>query len=68
MNGKESLIERIEESFIAIAYAEADDYRDFLDAVRNEKEIVPEFVHPDECQYVDNDPSYLESQISWEKS
>ncbi len=61
MKKRQSFIESIEESFMAIAYAEAADYRDFLNVLRYENERLAEFAHPDECQYGDNDLCYLES-------
>lgn len=57
---KKSFPEKIEESFMAIAYAEAADLQDFLSLTKEEREK-GKFVHPDECQYGDNDLCYSES-------
>ncbi len=54
---RKSFPEKIEESFLAIAYAEAADLKDFLNVLKSEKD----FVHPDECQYGDNEMCCLES-------
>ena len=51
------IIEKLEDIFLAVAYAEAADLKDLLNVLKNESELV----HPDECQYGDNDLCYLES-------
>ncbi len=52
-----TFIERVEETFLAVTYAEAADLKDLLHVIKNEIELA----HPDECQYGDNDLCYLES-------
>lgn len=53
-------IEEIEESFMAIAYAEAARFEDIWNALKMEEKttLAPEkvdFTHPEECQYGDNE-------------
>lgn len=57
MKTKRTFIERVEETLLAVTYAEAADLKDFLHVLKNETELA----HPDECQYGDNDVCYLES-------
>lgn len=57
MKTRSTLIERLEETFLAVAYAEAADLKDLLNVIKNETELA----HPGECQYGDNDLCYLES-------
>lgn len=52
---KRSFAEALEENFVEIAYAEAADYEEIHEAlVREHREALSE-VHPDDCQYGDND-------------
>lgn len=57
---KKSFPEKIKESFVAVAYAEAADLEDFLRLIKGEREK-GEFAYPDECQYGDNELCYKES-------
>jgi len=52
-----TFIERVEETLLAVTYAEAAGLKDFLHVLKNETELA----HPDECQYGDNDLCCLES-------
>lgn len=49
--------EKIEESFLAAAYAEAADMKDLLNVFA----FGQEFVQPEECQYGDNEVCYRET-------
>jgi hypothetical protein len=61
MEERKSFMERLEDSFMAVAYAEAADYRDLVNIVRFERDSFRDFAHPDECRHGDNDMCYLES-------
>jgi len=47
--------ETLEENLIEVAFAEAADYEDIHKAILRERRSEQETVHPDECQYGDND-------------
>lgn len=50
--------ERLEERLVEVAYAEAADYEDIRKSMARERK---EIVHPDECQFGDNDLCYVET-------
>ncbi len=52
-----NLAGRLEDIFMAVAYAEAADLKDLRNALKYDMELV----HPDECQYGDNELCYYES-------
>jgi hypothetical protein len=52
-----SLTERIEDIFMAVTYAEADDLKDLRKSLKYDMGLV----HPQECQYGDNELCYHES-------
>ena len=59
-------IEEIEESFMAIAYAEAARFEDIWNVLKMEDKMTlarekVDFTHPEECQYDDNELCYYES-------
>jgi hypothetical protein len=54
-----SLKESLEENFIEIAFADADDYDDIHKAILWEHEDHNDRIHPDECQYGDNDICFV---------
>jgi hypothetical protein len=56
---KRSLQESLEEDFIEIAFAEAADYDDIHKAILREHEKPNDRVHPDDCQYGDNDLCFV---------
>jgi hypothetical protein len=47
--------ETLEENLIEVAFAEAADYDDIHKAILREHRSERDIVHPDECQYGDND-------------
>jgi hypothetical protein len=52
---KHSFKESLEEEFIEVAFAEAADYEDIRQAILREHEDPNDRIHPDDCQYGDND-------------
>ncbi len=65
-NLKKGLVKKIEESFMAIAYAEAARFEDVWNVLKMEEKITlarekVDFTHPEECQYDDNELCYHES-------
>lgn len=56
---RRTLAEAIEENLVEIAYAEAADYDDIHEALLREHEGSGSVVHPDDCQYGDNDLCYV---------
>ncbi len=59
-------IEEIEESFLAIAYAEAASFKDIWNVLKMEEKITlarekVDFTHQEECQYGDNEMCCLDS-------
>lgn len=51
--------EWLEEEFIEIAFAEAADYDDIHRAILREHEDPNDRIHPDDCQYGDNDMCFV---------
>ncbi len=51
--------ETIEENLIEVAFAEAADYDDIHKAILKERWSERDIVHPDECQYGDNDMCFV---------
>jgi len=51
--------ETLEENFIEVAYAEAADYDEIHEALLREHDRDSSRVHPDECQYGDNDLCFI---------
>jgi len=51
--------ETLEENLIEVAYAEAADFDDIHDAILREHRIPENSVHPDDCQYGDNDLCFV---------
>lgn len=47
--------ETLEENLIEAAFAEAGDYDDIHEAILRERRMKQDIVHPDECQYGDNE-------------
>jgi hypothetical protein len=56
---KHSLKESLEEDFIEIAFAEAADYEDIHKAILREHGDPDARIHPDDCQYGDNDICFV---------
>jgi len=56
---KRSLKEALDEDFIEIAFAEAADYDDIHKAILQEHADPNDRVHPDDCQYGDNDLCFV---------
>ena len=51
--------ESLEEEFVEVAFAEAADYDDIHKAILREHEEKNDRVHPDDCQYGDNDICFV---------
>jgi len=51
--------ESLEENFIEVAFAEAADYDDIHKTILREHQSERDIVHPDECQYGDNDMCFV---------
>jgi hypothetical protein len=47
--------ESLEENLVEVAFAEAADYDDIHEAILREHRDARDVVHPDDCQYGDND-------------
>jgi hypothetical protein len=52
---KRSVTESLEEEFVEIAFAEEADYEEIHQAILREHEDLDDRIHPDDCQYGDND-------------
>ncbi len=55
----ETARETLEENLIEVAFAEAADYDDIHKAILREHRSEQDVVHPDECQYGDNDVCFV---------
>ena len=51
--------ETLEENLIEVAFAEAADYDDIHEAILREHRKEMDVIHPDDCQYGDNDLCYV---------
>ncbi len=51
--------ETLEENLIEVTFAEAADYDDIHKAILSEHLTEQDLVHPDECQYSDNDVCFV---------
>lgn len=58
---KRPFAETLEENLVEIAYAEAADYDDIHEALQREHHEPGSEVHPDGCQYGDNDLCYAQA-------
>ena len=56
---KRPFAEALEESLVEIAYAEAADYEEIHEALAREHAGSGSEVHPDDCQYGDNDLCFV---------
>ncbi len=54
-----TFLETLEENLIEVAFAEAADYDDIHKAILKERWSERDIVHPDECQYGDNDMCFV---------
>ena len=52
---RRSFSEAFEENMVEVAFAEAADYDDIHEALLKEHREPGDIIHPDECQYGDND-------------
>jgi hypothetical protein len=58
---KRPFSETLEEKLVEIAYAEAADYDEIHAAILREHEKDGDQVHPDDCQYGDNDLCFVQA-------
>jgi hypothetical protein len=56
---KQSFAEALEEKLVEVAYAEAADYDEIHEAILREHDKDGGQVHPDDCQYGDNDLCFV---------
>jgi hypothetical protein len=56
---KHSVTELLEEEFVEIAFAEESDYEEIHQTIMREHEYLDDRIHPDDCQYGDNDICFV---------